>query len=127
MEYEQIADGNTEAYFTLTLAEGTVLLNGVKALVAKVVEQKRLNHCQRNGDEYQRCWGFVNDLVRRGLVMLDNYKSNSKKVIANSNPKTPVVAEENDIIFIKSPKHKEKIINGTKYVDMLLIECKKEV
>jgi hypothetical protein len=35
VEYEQIADGNTEAYFTLlTLAEGAVLLNGVKALVA---------------------------------------------------------------------------------------------
>jgi hypothetical protein len=30
VEYEQTADGNTEAYFTLlTLAEGTVLLNGV--------------------------------------------------------------------------------------------------
>jgi hypothetical protein len=37
VEYEQTTDGNTEAYFTLlTLAEGTVLLNGVKALVAKV-------------------------------------------------------------------------------------------
>jgi hypothetical protein len=37
VEYEQTTDGNTEAYFTLlTLAEGAVLLNGVKALVAKV-------------------------------------------------------------------------------------------
>jgi hypothetical protein len=34
LEYEQTADGNTEAYFTLlTLAEGAVLLNGVKALI----------------------------------------------------------------------------------------------
>jgi hypothetical protein len=37
VEYEQTTDGNAEAYFTLlTLAEGAVLLNGVKALVAKV-------------------------------------------------------------------------------------------
>ncbi|VVM19514.1 hypothetical protein BSPWISOXPB_78 [uncultured Gammaproteobacteria bacterium] len=75
MEYEQIADGNTEAYFTLlTLAEGTVLLNGVKALVAKVGGAEALKIiAKETAMSIKDAGAFVNDLVRgRGLVMLDH-------------------------------------------------------
>jgi hypothetical protein len=66
VEYEQIADGNTEAYFTLlTLAEGTVLLNGVKALVAKVGGAEALKIiAKETAMSIKDAGAFVNDLVR---------------------------------------------------------------
>jgi hypothetical protein len=64
--YEQTTDGNTEAYFTLlTLAEGTVLLNGVKALVAKVGGTEALKViAKETAMSIKDAGAFVNDLVR---------------------------------------------------------------
>ncbi|VVH55126.1 hypothetical protein BSPCLSOX_1272, partial [uncultured Gammaproteobacteria bacterium] len=66
VEYEQTADGNTEAYFTLlTLAEGAVLLNGVKALVAKVDGTEALKIiAKETAMSIKDAGAFVNDLVR---------------------------------------------------------------
>ncbi|VVH65966.1 hypothetical protein BSPLISOX_343, partial [uncultured Gammaproteobacteria bacterium] len=66
VEYEQTTDGNTEAYFTLlTLAEGAVLLNGVKALVAKVGGTEALKIiAKETAMSIKDAGAFVNDLVR---------------------------------------------------------------
>ncbi|VVM24823.1 hypothetical protein BSPWISOXPB_11093 [uncultured Gammaproteobacteria bacterium] len=120
VEYEQTTDGNAEAYFTLlTLAEGAVLLNGVKALVAKVGGTEALKIiAKETAMSIKDAGAFVNDLVRGrgfGNVRSSITNLNSKKIIANSNPKTPVGRRGERHNFYKSPKHKAKIINGTKY------------
>ncbi|VVH57347.1 hypothetical protein BSPCLSOX_1120, partial [uncultured Gammaproteobacteria bacterium] len=92
VEYEQIADGNTEAYFTLlTLAEGTVLLNGVKALVAKVGGAEALKIiAKETAMSIKDAGAFVNDLVRgRGF-------GNVRSPITNLNSKKTKVAKNID-------------------------------
>ncbi|VVM18795.1 hypothetical protein BSPWISOXPB_10037 [uncultured Gammaproteobacteria bacterium] len=78
VEYEQTTDGNAEAYFTLlTLAEGAVLLNGVKALVAKVGGTEALKIiAKETAMSIKDAGAFVNDLVRgRGF---GNVRASSK-------------------------------------------------
>jgi polyhydroxyalkanoate synthesis regulator phasin len=104
VEYEQTTDGNAEAYFTLlTLAEGAVLLNGVKALVAKVGGTEALKIiAKETAMSIKDAGAFVNDLVRGrgfGNVRPSITNLNSKKVIANSTLQRHLLQETFPIFY----------------------------